>query len=422
MPILLLCIVLLVSLTACENTENLRKGLHLQKTGDTKEAIEHFKKFLAENPETEKKETVTDLIAECYFTWADNEKQLKHWEKGVDLMQVIIDEYSETRAAEKVEDALPEFLLEWGTRLSHDGSFIESLTVLKRLISHFPASSFAQRGRDLRNSIGIIAFNSGTDIFVMNSDGTRLRKIAESAISPTISPDGKKIAYIKIKKSTDKKGYLYISNIDGRKAKQLLDNPVASEPVFSPDGANILITKGDAFQKVDLSGRTINAYFGIRDFDTVGSFNPTGQQVVTFLKNPRGSTSRLCTTEDFESYIELTTTEKDPIRDAAWSLDNLRIVFVTGTGLHTISPEGLDQQEFILSESMDDMDIRSVNIAPTGSNIIFVGKNKTDENFKLYYVTLNKDVRELEIIPDKAGNVPVPSAGQVSWGYGYLRY
>jgi len=305
---------------------------------------------------------------------------------------------------------------------SHDGQFLGSLKILKRLILHFPASGYAQQGRELRKNIGIFAFNSGTDIYVMNADGSKLRKIAESSIDPTISPDGTKIAYIKVRKSTDRVGYLYLSNIDGRKAKRLLDKPIASEPVFSPDGTSILITKGDAFQKVDLTGGTINAYFGIRDFDTIGSFNPTGKKVVSFLQHPRGKTSRLCVTENFEEYIELTTTENDPIRDAAWSLDDMRIVFVTGKGLTTISPDGNDLQEFILAKDNDNMDIQSVDIAPTGNNIVLNAKKASDQKFSLYYVTLNREVAPLSFQPTKDGTLPDVSAGRVSWGRGFLRY
>ena len=425
---LFISVLMIVFFTAgCENTEHLRKAWNLKKlAGDNRDnyrqAIEQYQKFLAQYPESKKQEAVKAEIADCYFKWAESEKQLKHWEKGVDLMQKVLDDYPDTIVAEKAEDALPEFLLEWGSQYSHEGKFLESLAVLKRLILHFPASGYAQEGRKIRKSIGIIAFNGGNDIYVMNADGSKIRRIAEMSIDPTISPDGTKIAYIKINKPGDRIGYLYISNIDGRRATQLLDKPIASEPKFSPDGTNILITKGDAFQKVDLSGRTIDAYFGIKDFDTIGSYNPTGKKVVAFLQHPKGKISRLCVTEDFEEYTELTTTESDPIRDAAWSMDDLRIAFVTGKGLNTISPEGDNLQSFINSEDYDNLDIRSVDIAPTGRNLILIAKKQSDAEFKLYYVTLDKEIHEMTLQATKDGTVPQANPGRVSWGKGYLRY
>ncbi|HPQ39168.1 MAG TPA: tetratricopeptide repeat protein [bacterium] len=422
-PILVLLSTLMVVLSGCENPENLRKGAHLMNTGDYEEAITHYKAFLEQYPESEKRPAVEEAIADAYFKWSDNEKQLKHWEKGVDLMQVILDDYYDTRVAEQVQDTLPEFLLEWAQQLTTSGQFMDALDVLKRLIRHFPASGYAEKGRELRASIGIIAFTHDEDIYVMNADGTKLRRIAEDAISPTISSDGKKIAYIKLNRSGQKQGFLTISDIDGRKIKRLLDNPTASDPVFSPDGTNILITKGDAFQQVDLTGRTINAYFGIRDFDTIGSYNPSGQKVVAFLKNPRGKTSRLCVTENFEEYIELITTESNPIRDAAWSRDDLRIVYATGQGLHSISPEGGEVSNFLLSSEQGNMDIKSVDISPNGNNIIFLGKKDTDTHYKLYTMTLAREIVELTYpAPEGMDEPPVPTGDTVYWGYGYLRY
>jgi len=410
-------------LTGCEDTANLRKGMHLQGTKSYKSAIEHFKRFLEQFPETKRKAQVEEKIADSYLHWAENEKQLKHWESGVELMQIIIDDYPETTSAAKVEDVLPEFLLEWGSQLSHSGEFLDSLKVLKRLIRSFPASGYAQQGRDLRQKTGIIAFNSGTDIYVMNADGSKLRKVAESAISPTISPDGNKLAYIKIRKHTDTVGYLCTCDIDGRKVRQLLDNPVASEPSFSPDGTNILITKGDAFQQVDLSGKTIYVHFGIKDFDTIGSYNPDGSQVVAFLKRPRkGAPSLLCVTKDFEEYTELTSVKDTNIRDAAWSLDNMRIVFVTSNGLHTISPDGEDLQDFLVASNHDNVDIKSVDISPVGNNMIVIGKKASDAEFKLYYTNFDRELIPLEYQPTKDGDLPLPSPGRVSWGVGFLRY
>lgn len=427
LPVLLFFIILMGALTGCDNNENLRKGLHLKSTAENNrenfnQAVAHLKQFLKDNPQTQKREKVEEILADTYFEWAESEKQLKRWESGIELMQTILNDYPDTLTATKVEDALPEYLLEYAVQQSHDGNFLESLKILKRLILNFPASGFAQQGRELRKNIGIIAFNSGTDIYVMNADGTKLRKVAESSIDPSISPDGTRIAYIKIQKPTDRSGYLFISNIDGRKAKRLLDKPIASEPTFSPDGSHILITKGDAFQTVDLTGKTIEAYFDIKDFDTIGSYNPSGKKVVAFLQNPKGRISRLCVTENFEEYIELTTTENNSILDAAWSLDDLRIVYVTQNGLHTISPDGENRQDFLLAENLDGMEFRSVDVAPTGYNIIFIGKKKTDDQFHLYTATLNKEVTQLSYQPTKDSLLPEVSPGRVSWGMGYLRY
>lgn len=410
-------------LIGCENTESLRNGMQLKSTANNNDAIQQFQAFIDKYPQSKRIPAIREEIADSYFQIAENEKQLKHWQKGVDFLQTIIDKYGETKVAMKVEDIEPEYLYEWSNQLSGEGNFIEALKIIKRLIQNFPASNYAQVGRDLRQEIGIMAFSSGSDVYVMNADGSKLRKVEDMATDPTISPDGKKIAYIKIQKPGERVGYLYLSDIDGRRAQQLLDNPVASEPRFSPDGTNILIRKGDSFQKVDLSGRTINAYFDIPDFDTIGSFNPKGSAVVAFLKKPaKDGVSRLIVTENFEEYTELTSTKDDPIRDAAWARDDLRIVYVTSKGLHTISPNGEDQQDFLLSDQMEGMEIHSVDMSPNGTNIIFLGKKASETQYRLYHVNLNRDFAPLEYEPMKDGQLPLPTIGRISWGQGYLQY
>lgn len=413
----------MMMLIGCENSENLRKAMQLKSTSNHGDAIKHFEDFIKQFPQSKRIPIIREEIADCYFQIAENEKQLKHWDKGVELLQKIIDEYGDTKVAMKVEDIEPEYLYEWASQIAAEGKFIEALKINKRLIQNFPASNFAQVGRELRSEIGIIAFGSGSDVFVMNAGGSKLRKIADMATDPSISPDGKRIAYIKIQKAGEHVGYLYLSDIDGRRAQKLLDNPVASEPRFSPDGTTILIRKGDAFQKVDLSGRTINAYFNIPDFDTVGSFDPNGKSVVAFLKKPgKDGISRLIVTENFEEYVELTSIKDDSIRDAAWSKDNLRIVFATSKGIHTISPNGEDQQDFLLSEQMDGMDVRAVDMSPNGNNIIFLGKKSNDTQYRLYSMDLTRNYAPLEIEPMKDGLIPIPAVSRISWGEGYLQY
>ena len=177
-------------LVRCENTEDLRKGTYLKSIGNCKDAVQHLKNFLATSPSERNKQKAEDSLAECLIKLADNEKQLKHWETGIAYLQEVMDNHPDTPASEKVEDTLPEYLFEWGAQMSAEGKFLESLKILKRLIMTFPASGFAQKGRELRSQIGVIAFNAGTDIYVMNSDVSKLRKISSSAIDATISPDG----------------------------------------------------------------------------------------------------------------------------------------------------------------------------------------------------------------------------------------
>ncbi len=422
--ILTFCMMVLVlfSFVACENTETLRRGVSLDASGSYKDAIDQFKSFLSTYPESKKRPQVEEAIAESYFKWAESEKHLKRWESGIELLQTVLDDYHETRVVDQVETTLPEYLLEWSNLLANDGNFLEALTTLTRLIRHFPASGFAERGRELRSQIGVIAFSSNENIYVMNADGTRLRKIAEKAISPAVSPDGTRIAYIELSQSGQRQGYLSVANIDGRKAQRLTDKPTALDPVFSPDGTLIWFSRTDSFQSVTLAGAPMHAHFGIHDFDTIGSFNPSGTDLVTYLKRPKGNTSRLCTTSTFEEYLELFTTTNDPIRGAVWSKDNQRIVFVTPKGIQSISPQGGPITDLLISAENDNIDIRDVDVSPNGANILFVGKKAGEDHYKLYYMTLAREIAEFPFLETEDHQKPYPDGDSISWGYGFLRY
>jgi tetratricopeptide (TPR) repeat protein len=415
-------IALLFTLTGCEDTETLRRGAHLDNTGNYRDAIDYYKSFLEEHPDSNRRPAVEEAIASAYFKWAENEKQLRNWESGVELMQIILDDYHGTRAANQVETALPEFLLEWASQMTNEGDFLEALNALTRLIRHFPASGFAEQGRKLRSEIGLFAFTSDENVYVVNADGTRLRKVASNAISPAISPEGDRISFIEIPRSEQRQGYLSVANIDGRRAERLSDRPTATDPVFTPDGTLIWFSRDDSFQAINLAGTSIHAHFGIRDFDTIGSFNPAGTEMVTYLAKPRRNISRLCITSTFEEYLELLTTEDNPIRGAAWSRDNLRIVFVTPRGVHSISPQGGEVTDLLLSENFDDIDIRDVDISPTGTNIVFIGKKPDEAHQKIYYMNLAREVFELPYQAPEGMEKPYPTGDTISWGQGFLRY
>jgi len=59
------------------------------------------------------------------------------------------------------------------------------------------------------------------DIFIVNYDGTGLKKLAENGINPVPSPDGRKVAYIPIRIEDEQLG-LSIINIDGTERKSLI--------------------------------------------------------------------------------------------------------------------------------------------------------------------------------------------------------
>jgi len=89
-----------------------------------------------------------------------------------------------------------------------------------------------------------MAFNAGSptasDIFLINVDGSGLRKITSDSRANfyrTWSPDGSRLAF---SSNRDGDWDIYVMNADGSDVRQLVDSPgLDDKPHWSPDGSRI---------------------------------------------------------------------------------------------------------------------------------------------------------------------------------------
>jgi Tol biopolymer transport system component len=85
-----------------------------------------------------------------------------------------------------------------------------------------------------------IAFTPGNSVYIINADGSNLRKLINDVTDPAWSPDGKRIA-VTMKK--DENWEIYVMDIDGSNLIQLTDNSAWDcDPEWSPDGEKIAFT------------------------------------------------------------------------------------------------------------------------------------------------------------------------------------
>ena len=80
----------------------------------------------------------------------------------------------------------------------------------------------------------VFQVGSGGDIYVVNADGTGLRRLIEG-MDPSWSPDGTQVVFARW---TEPWG-IYAINADGSNERLLFSSSVARSPVFSPDGSQI---------------------------------------------------------------------------------------------------------------------------------------------------------------------------------------
>lgn len=90
---------------------------------------------------------------------------------------------------------------------------------------------------------GRLIFNTGSggDLYVINLDGTGLRKLAGGVIDPVVSPDGRQVAFTRW--DSAEFGAVYALDIaDGRERVIVGDIRQPKSPTWSPDGEQILIS------------------------------------------------------------------------------------------------------------------------------------------------------------------------------------
>jgi len=90
-----------------------------------------------------------------------------------------------------------------------------------------------------------IAFERNDAVYIANLDGTREKKIADG-IFPAISPDGTRVAFNTVEKTSDTTYVRHIAVTDVGSGKTTVFKDVPSDnsyyPTWSPDGKRILFT------------------------------------------------------------------------------------------------------------------------------------------------------------------------------------
>ncbi len=215
----------------------------------------------------------------------------------------------------------------------------------------------------------LIAFNNGTDVYIMNEDGSDIRKMTNggSCSHPAFSPDGKMLVYWRT-------GTLYTMNIE-EKQEKFLHGATLQFSTWSPDGTKIaFFDTSSRLSTINPDGtnytviNTATNYTGpiswSSDSGTIACINTTGS-VITYinLSNPlvpapmppsnvtglsfspdndeiayTQSGNLYISARDFSSTRTITTSGAD--LTPSWSSDGTRLVYVNAGSIRTINSKG----------------------------------------------------------------------------------
>jgi hypothetical protein len=121
------------------------------------------------------------------------------------------------------------------------------------LVGARPASAQTPGGNGL-----IATTRGGTDLVVMNLDGSGLRVVTtgRDLITPTWSPDGARLAYFAQPSAGNSMRELFLVNVDGTGRSQVTSDQSQDKftPSWSPDGRRIAFAEGDSLVSLTLDG------------------------------------------------------------------------------------------------------------------------------------------------------------------------
>lgn len=200
---------------------------------------------------------------------------------------------------------------------------------------------------------GLIAFEAGGEIYVVDASGGTPTKIVESKggvvtnTQPALSPDGSRIAF-----SSDMEGvfHIYVVGVDGEGLRRITGSTYNdSEPAWSPDGSRVAFARGfDATGNgvyvqtcaewsdivvvdVDAAPHTeVNLTNGARGTDP--AWSPDGKRIA-FASDRGGNFDIYTMSSDDGGDVRQLTQSESAEADPAWSPDGSEIAYTTALRL-----------------------------------------------------------------------------------------
>lgn len=271
--------------------------------------------------------------------------------------------------------------------------------------------------------------NGNPDIYLMNADGTGLVQLTDDPAyddSPALSPDGSRIAFLTARHDPDPHFpnliyEIYIMDSDGSNLRRLTNNDVPeTHPAWSPDGEKITFDAdydGDGYYEiytVGADGSNLTRLTENQANDQFAEWSPDGTQIAfssdrndswdIFVMNPDGSDQHSLTSDGVWELFP------------AWSPDGTHIAYNVlapgsrNTEIFVLALDGSNPVQLTDSPRYDENPVWS----PDGTQIAF--QTARDGEFELY--VMNADGSDQRPIAPNRGNDFWPSwqAGAIATG------
>ncbi len=240
-------------------------------------------------------------------------------------------------------------------------------------------------------------------IWIANADGSNAQKVIDLAMWPSISPDGKQIAYYRIKDEG-----IYIANIDGSNAQRILVGETCCVQ-WSRDGKSLIFVQGKL--KVGDTKVKVTSLDGLNITDLAlypsaynPSWSPDGTKIAyaSCLPNSKNQCGIFVFDVNTKQSKMITS---DGGGNPQWSPRGDKIVYQAGNpNVFVVNPDGSGKKQLTFGKSNDGQPVWSAD-----GNFIFWRSDQNGKGWAIY--VMRADGSNQRLIIDKT---PPDSS---RWGY-----